>query len=248
MPNPHELQPQISAEGLTPNQEILAGMLFDTPTVAKVRRRFVDEVGGFQFTRIERPTFPVDFAQEGEFVLKIHDKTPDAPLSPIFINLRNLPSPLLEQFGTVMKELDQGDRPDFCTGIPEAGTPLGQAYGESTGVPFIEPMTKIEEGATRKLIPRGLIGNGESIRIIDDIGTGGDTKLEAAEIIERSGFRVHDISVLVDREQGARELIESKGHTFKAAFKITQLLQFGLRTERITQEQFDTIEEYLKSS
>ena len=74
-------EPYRSPEGFTHNQEILAGMLFDTPTHAPVRRRRIVD-GQADFYKIERDTFPVDFAQEGEFVLKKHETDSMAELSP----------------------------------------------------------------------------------------------------------------------------------------------------------------------
>lgn len=63
-----------SAEGFTVQQEQLAGLLFDTKTNAPVNRRKTLPDGNFEFDKIERPTSPIDFAQEGEFVLKLHEK------------------------------------------------------------------------------------------------------------------------------------------------------------------------------
>lgn len=45
-----------------------------TSTVAKVSRRFSDEDGTFNFDHINRLTHPIDFANDGEFVLKLHEK------------------------------------------------------------------------------------------------------------------------------------------------------------------------------
>lgn len=107
-------------EGLSPNQELLADLMFDTRTEAPVMRRLQSGV----FEKIIRPTSPIDFALEGEFGMKIHDSQPDAPLSPLYINLRELPENILNQFGLVLSEMDLGDdaRPDVSSGIPNAGT------------------------------------------------------------------------------------------------------------------------------
>lgn len=83
-------------EGLTPAQEHLADLLFTTKTVAPVRRRTANPDGTYSFEKVSRPTSPVDFAQPGEFALKIHETRPDAPLSPIYVNLREMPEELVD--------------------------------------------------------------------------------------------------------------------------------------------------------
>src|SRR5690349_8933839 len=91
--------------------------------------------GTYEFYKIERPTAPIDFAQEDEFALKLHERKPDAPLSPVYINLRNLPPEVLDQVGVVMTEMTEDEeQPNFCAGIPEAGMPLVAAYADHSGI------------------------------------------------------------------------------------------------------------------
>ena len=81
--------------------------------------------------------------------------------------------------------------------------------------------------------------------MVDDLATGGDTKLEAAKAAEAMGFEVTDIVVLVDRLQGAKEQLAEAGYTLRAAFTIKQLLDFGLRTGRLTTDRYEHIVDYL---
>ncbi len=232
-------------EGLTPNQEILANMLFDTKQVAPVTRR-VGEPGNYRFEKIERPTSPIDFAQENEFALKLHEKKPDAPLSPVYINLRNLPENVLDQVGLVMSELTMDTPADFCAGIPKAGVPLAEAYARRTGIPSIDVFEKEETQEGRRIVS----GNqqnltGASLRLIDDLATGGDTKLEAIKAAEGLGCSIADVVVLVDRQQGARKQLKEAGYDLKAAFTLEQLLRYGLRKGKITKGQYEQVTVYL---
>lgn len=236
----------LSPEGLTFQQERLAGLLFDTKINAPVNRRKVLPGGGFSFYKIERLTSPVDFAQEGEFALKLHEKQPDAPLSPVYINLRNLPEQVLDQVGVAMAEIPTGERPDVVTGIPTAGTPLAKAYGRHSGIPVVEILGKEQTDIGRRIVSTGEGSiSGQRLRIIDDLATKGDTKIEALRAAEQMGYRVVDLVVLVDRQQGAVDQLKQVGYTLRSALTIDQLLRYGVRTDRITPLQYDQVAEYL---
>lgn len=243
--NPHP-------EGLTEAQEALADMLFTTKTIAPVRRRSQNPDGTYSFEKVSRPTSPVDFAQPGEFALKIHETHPDAPLSPIYVNLRQMPEELIDLVGLVLAEQTAGDpsQPDYCTGIPKAGVSLALAYAKHSEIPYLEVFEKEEgEGEKRSIVAKaGIDGKGKSIRLIDDLATHGETKIEADEVAEEMGFKVADVTVIVDRQQGAMEELKELGITLRAALTLDQLLKYGLRTGKITQEQYQTVQDYLTAS
>lgn len=241
------LQVILSPEGLTPSQEKLAEMLFDSKTVAPVGRRRILPGGKYELYKFERPTSTIDFPQNNEeFALKHHENMPDAPLSPIYINLRNLPDDVLDQVGIVMAEISTEKKPDFCVGIPKAGTPLADSYSEHTGIKTIDIFEKIETTTGRMIIARKNANSiGKTIRIIDDLATKGDTKIEALKAAEKMGYVILDLVVLVDREQGAEELIKKAGFILRSAFTFDQLLRFGVRTKRLNKEKYVEIKTYL---
>lgn len=234
-------------EGLNAQQEKLADLLFATKIQAKVKRRQLLPNGSFNFYDITRPTSPIDFAQDGEFALKLHERIPKAPLSPIYINLRNLPSKVLDQIGQVLAEIPGEQKPDFCSGIPNAGIPLAEAYSKSSGIPTKEIFTKVETGAERKIIAQEETEAKGKIRIIDDLVTQADTKLEAIKAAEAQGYEVTDIVVLVDREQGGAKQLSKAGYKLRSAFTLSQLLKYYLRTEKIDQTRFNQVTSYLSS-
>lgn len=234
-------------EGLSDAQEGLAGLLFDTKIVAPVTRRAVNPDGTYSFNKVERPTAPIDFAQDGEFALKLHETTPEAPLSPVYINLRNLPEEVLDQVGVVLAEMG-GETPDLCAGIPKAGVPLARVYSNHSGVPVRDDVFNKEQTDAGRKITTGDTEDhqGMKLRIVDDLATQGHTKLEAIQAAEQMGYKVTDIVVLVDRQQGATEQLAEMGYTLRSAFTIDQLLQYGVRTERISDEQYREVKHYLK--
>jgi|SRR3989344_4123138 len=231
-------------ERLTPNQEILADMLFETKQMAPVTRR-MGESGNYKFEKVERLTSPIDFARENEFALKLHENQPDAPLSPVYINLRNLPGEVAGQVGFVMAELTMDTPADFCAGIPKAGIPLAEAYSRHSGIPIANAFAKEETGERRRIVSGGEELTGANLRLIDDLATGGETKLEAIKAAEELGAIVVDVVVLVDRQQGAKEQLGESGYKLKSAFTLDQLLRYGVRKGKITKVQYERVREYL---
>ncbi len=236
----------LSPEGLTVVQEELAGLLFDTKIEAPVTRRITLGDGTFRFEKKIRPTSPVDFAQENEFALKLHEKDPGAPLSPFYLNLRNLPEELLGLVGLVLSEIPTDEKPDVVAGIPTAGVPLARAYGKFSGISVVEIFNKEQTEKGRRIVGSADADSSHKrLRIIDDLVTKGDTKLESLRAAEEMGFEILDLVVLVDRQQGAIGQLQEFGYTLRPAFKVDQLLRYGLRTERISNQQYEQVAEYL---
>jgi len=244
-------------EGMTVEQERLADLLFTTKTEAPMNRKRTFSDGSFDFVKRERLTGPIDFAvsdkvddtTEEEFALKIHESDPNAPLSPIYINLRNLPESVLNQFGVVMAEMDSiAQKPEVSAGIPNAGTPLAEAYSKHSGISVEEIFNKEESATVRRIVAKGgVTGEGRKLRLIDDLATGGQTKIEAIRAAEEMGFEIVDVTVLVDRQQGATEDLKKAGHTLRAAFTLDHLLNYGLRKGHLNEEQFKRVQEYRNS-
>src|SRR5262249_61961836 len=63
----------------------------------------------------------------------------------------------------------------------------------------------------------------------DDIATGGASKFEAIAPLEAAGLVVRDLVILVDREQGGRELLAARGYRLHAVLTISQCFDEGER-------------------
>lgn len=240
---------QLHPEGLTPAQEKLADLYITVKIRAKVRRRETLLDGSFKFTEVEKEMTPFSFAEEGEFALKLHEKDPGAPLSPYYINQRELPEEVYRQIGIVLAESDTNGKPDVITGIPKAGTPIAKAYTKIAGVQYVDIFDKELTGTGRRIVGKARADNKKlRLRIADDLVTGADTKFEAISAAEEMGFEVEEIRVIIDREQGGKGELEKRGYKLEAAFTVTQLLDYYLRTGRITKEQYDKSITYLAAS
>lgn len=89
-------------------------------------------------------------------------------------------------------------------------------------LPFVVRKTAKSHGQT-KLI-EGNFKAGDTVVVIDDVVTRGDSTIAAIEAVVREGGKVAFVAVLVDRQQGGREKIEAMGYKVTAAFTRDDLL------------------------
>lgn len=209
-------------EGLTVRQEELANALFN--------------IGAIKF---------------GAFRPKLHEKNPDAPLSPYYVDLRVLPRhPVwLEETAEIFADLAENAQSyDACLGIPDAANPLATAFALRTVTPQIY-MRKAEKTG------HGIGGlfmtpfePGERVLLIDDLVTKADSKLETIAVLKDAGLEVSDVAVLVDREQGGAKQLADAGYKLLAVFRFSQLLDFYHRTGKIDSDKYQEAKAYLAAS
>lgn len=235
----------------TKSQRGLADMLFNTQTQAKVRRRKQNADGSFQFYYVIRDTSPVDFRKDpGEFAFVHHEKNPTAPLSPIIINLRNLPDLLITKIAQSLTEVNLKQRPDFVTGIPNAAIPFAKEFSKITKIPYVEIFEKDDNPASPRILPakNAPRGDGKTVLIVDDVITKGESKFRAFKVAEQLKFKVLGLIVLVDRDEGGKEIIEKSGYQFYAPFELSKLLEYYSAKGTINQKQYDGVMQYIKLS
>ncbi len=94
------------------------------------------------------------------------------------------------------------------------------SYIEGEPIPaFI--VRKEPKGHGKKLWIEGYknLKKGENVAIVEDVITTGGSILKAIEIVEKEGFNIGMVIVLVDREEGGRENIEKMGYRLFSIFK-----------------------------
>jgi uridine monophosphate synthetase len=84
--------------------------------------------------------------------------------------------------------------------------------------------------------------------LIDDIITDGASKLEAIAPLEEAGLVVKDLVILVDREQGGRELLAARGYALHAVLTISQCFDEGERSGLAPTDLVRRSREFLKTS
>ncbi len=180
------------------------------------------------------------------FRLKLHEKNPDAPFSPFYVDLRLLQSDLATKesavrvFVDMIAQLKHGA--ERLGAIPEAIVAVVSSVSDRLGIPMITPRQPKSHGSGAKI--DGIFRAGQTVALFDDVITGADSKLSAAETVRSAGLVVNDVLVLVDREQGGRQLLAEKDLTLHAAATITELLDYYRGERYMGEDVYAQIQEY----
>jgi uridine monophosphate synthetase len=158
--------------------------------------------------------------------------------SPIYIDLRLLVSDpaTLRQASTAYCALLGPLAFDRIAGIPYAALPIATAVGLALDKPILYPRKDIKGYGTGRTI-EGHYRAGETVVVLDDLVTTGDSKVTAIAPLEAAGLEVRDIVVLIDREQGGAQQLAQRGYRLHSVLGIRRLLDILCRHGRITTEQ-----------
>lgn len=212
-------------EGLTETQEALLLDIFDK----KMFR--IDLEKGFR----------LKFHKE-------HPEFPEAPLSPLYINLRGLrahPEAKLRTVEVLAEMLESsGVQYDLLADIPTAATPLISSLSDMLGTPMITPRGDKKGYGSGDNIDGfdAELHAGKTAILFDDLATDGGSKITPAKALRSVGMNVDHVFILVDREQGAEEQLAKEGLTLHSAFKLKAMVDFYVRSGRITTEEYDVFQ------
>jgi uridine monophosphate synthetase len=160
-------------------------------------------------------------------------------VSPYYNNLRILSSypRLLRDVAKLMadKMLDDGLKPDIVVGIAEAGIPGG----------YVRSAPKAH--GTKRMV-EGVWPEGGTAVLVDDVVSDGASKLEVVGHLEDVGLRVHDIVVLVDRNQGGPAVMARHGLSCHAVVTMDGVLDILLDAGLISQAQVDESRQFMRDA
>jgi len=129
---------------------------------------------------------------------------------------------------------------DLLAATPLAGLPIGTALCLALDRPLIYPRKTAKSYGTGKNV-EGRWSIGQTAVVIDDLITSGDSVLETIAAVKAAGLHVHDAVVLIDREQGGREMLAQQGYRVHAVMTLRQLLEILVAHGRLSVPQRDEV-------
>ncbi|QZY00183.1 orotate phosphoribosyltransferase [Halobaculum rubrum] len=109
-------------------------------------------------------------------------------------------------------------------GVALGAVPLVAATAVETGSPYVIVRKAAKEYGTGNRI-EGTFDEGEEVVVLEDIATTGQSALDAVEALREAGATVNKVLVVVDREEGAAELLAEHDVELESLLTATRLLE-----------------------
>lgn len=166
--------------------------------------------------------------------------------SPFYVDLRPLASDpkILKLLGQFLLEMLPQNHFDLICGVPYAALPMATAMSLQSGIPLIIKRKEAKSYGTKKLI-EGIFQKGQNCLLVEDVITSGKSLLETIPEITNEGITVSDIAVVLDREQGGKQLLEARGYRVHSLFTITEACKILQEEGLISYEEINRINDFL---
>ncbi len=169
--------------------------------------------------------------------------------SPFYVDLRPLASDpkILKHLANYLLEMLPLDNFDVICGVPYAALPMATAMSLESYIPLIIKRKEAKSYGTKKLI-EGIYKKGQNCLLVEDVITSGKSLLETIPEIENEGISVSDIVVVLDRQQGGKELLEEKGYRVHTLFNISEVCDMLSEENLLMDDEILRIQEFLKGN
>jgi uridine monophosphate synthetase len=186
--------------------------------------------------------FSIGAVQFGQFTLK------SGIASPFYIDMRLIISypALLKKISAALWALSSKTRFDLLCGVPYTALPIATAISLEYNIPLVMRRKEAKEHGTKKII-EGVFHSGDTCLIIEDVVTSGSSILETAKALAKEGIAVEDACVILNREQGGKELLKENGIFLHSLISIFDLLKILFSEKKITEEVFRSANAFLTS-
>lgn len=195
----------------------------------------------------------VKFSKEG-FKFNLHTEHPEAPLSPNYLNLRDvfrdpeIRKKIAQQIAPIVKKL----KPDILVDLPQSISPITTTVSDITKIPMISVRSEALKGIKKdhgvKQSINGVFKNGQRVLIIDDVVSSyAFTKIKAIEVLKENNLKViPKIIVVVDREEGGKEKLKKIKYDLISVLGFKNILNLYLSKKLITKQDYEKSLEYSK--
>jgi orotate phosphoribosyltransferase len=158
----------------------------------------------------------IKVVQTGDFILASGKK------SHYFVNIKRAstdPKILREIAKEMAPHVDQAK----IAGMALGAVPLAVAVALETGMPFVMVRKEPKDHGTKELI-EGEVNPGEKFVVVEDVATTGGSTMRVVSALREKGANVSRAVVVVDREEGATEMLLEHGVELVSIFKAKDLV------------------------
>jgi len=169
--------------------------------------------------------------------------------SPFYVDLRPLASDpkILKHLANYLLEMLPLNNFDLICGVPYAALPMATAMSLESYLPLIIKRKEAKQHGTKKLI-EGIYKKGQNCLLVEDVITSGKSLMETIEEVENEGLNVSDIVVVLDRQQGGKEKLESKGYNVHTLFTISEAVEILKEENLLIDEEVERIYAFLNGN
>lgn len=169
--------------------------------------------------------------------------------SPFYVDLRPLASDpkILKNLANYLLEMLPLDNFDLICGVPYAALPMATAMSLESYIPLIIKRKEAKSYGTKKLI-EGIYQKGQNCLLVEDVITSGKSLVETLAEVEQEDLKVSDIVVVLDREQGGKQLLENKGYRVHTLFNISEVCDILQETGELSDEEVKRIQDFLQGN
>ncbi|OWK74209.1 orotidine 5'-phosphate decarboxylase [Flavobacteriaceae bacterium JJC] len=166
--------------------------------------------------------------------------------SPFYVDLRPLASDpkILKRLANYLLDMLPLDNFDLICGVPYAALPMATAMSLESYLPLIIKRKEAKDYGTKKMI-EGIYTKGQNCLLVEDVITSGKSLLETVPEIENEGISVSDIVVVLDRQQGGKEMLESKGYRVHTLFTISEVCKILKDEGHLSDDEVSRINDFL---
>ncbi|QBO58608.1 orotidine-5'-phosphate decarboxylase [Chryseobacterium salivictor] len=166
--------------------------------------------------------------------------------SPFYVDLRPLASDpkILKKLANYMLDMLPLDNFDLICGVPYAALPMATAMSLESYLPLIIKRKEAKQYGTKKIL-EGIYTQGQNCLLVEDVITSGASLLETIPEIENEGITVSDIVVVLDRQQGGKEILESRGFRVHTLFTISEVCTILKEEGHLSDDEVERINDFL---
>ncbi|EGD82683.1 orotidine 5'-monophosphate decarboxylase [Salpingoeca rosetta] len=169
--------------------------------------------------------------------------------SPVYVDLRVLVShpDVLDQVANALLSAVSSVEYDTLCGVPYTALPFATLMSSKTGKPMLMRRKEVKAYGTKKMI-EGVITPGQRCLIVEDLVTSGLSVFETVEPLEREQLIVNDVVVLLDRGQGGRKNIETRGKNLRSVLTLAQVLDVLVAAGKVDTVTADRVTAFIRDN